>query len=200
MWCVVLLAKGDTKNALLANTLTGVPDMKMATGVLKRATEPELIGTWKYEGMVLYLFGYKSGRANTENKHELPPPHDKELLFGDAVIIAAQGDNPTNFDTKAWAAFYEKAFGGFEDLGSEDSDDDDEEEDADAEAEVEVEVEEEVEADEEEEEELVVEEEKEIEEEEVVIRPVRVTKVKRANKKIPNWYSIPELAAEPYEV
>jgi hypothetical protein len=55
------------------------------------------------------------GKAGTENKHELPPPHDGELLFGDAIVVSTAGD----FTAEGWAEFYDKAFGGFEDLGSE---------------------------------------------------------------------------------
>jgi len=194
MWCVVLLAKGDTKNGLIPAAAVGaIPDAELAKGLLKRATAPELIGTYKYEEMTLYLFGYKTGRANTENKHELPPPHDKILLFGDAVLIAAQGSTVANFDSKQYKVFYKKAFGGFEDLGDEDTEDEEDEEDEEEEEEVEDEVEEE---DEEVEEEVEVEEE----EDETPKKVVRVPKIKRGAKKVPLWFNVQELEKESYEV
>jgi len=193
MWCVVLLAKGDVRNAVVPPTLTGIPDGNTIAVITKRALAPELIGTWKYDGMVLYLFGYKSGRANTENKHELPPPHDKILLFGDAVVFGMRDGKPVNFDSKTWPVFYEKAFGGFEDL----DDDDDEDEDEDDEGDEEEEEADDAADDEEVDAEIPDEEE---EEEEVKKKVVRVTKLKRGAKRLPVWYNNTELKPEAYDI
>jgi hypothetical protein len=195
MWCVVLLAKGDVKNGLIPATLKGIPEPANMINILKRATLPELIGTYKYNDMTLYLFGYKSGRAGTENKHDLPPPHDKVLLFGEAVVCAVKDGQPVNFDTKAWPIFYEKAFGGFEELGEEDtasenSEDEEEGDESDTEDALEEEAEEEIDT------ELAEGEE----EEEETFKKIRVPKVKRGVKKLPTWFNNPELQAEAYEL
>jgi len=196
MWCVVLLTKGDVRNAFLPSTITGIPDGSTIAAITKRALAPELIGTWKYEDIVLYLFGYKTGRAGTENKHELPPPHDKILLFGDALVIALRDGKPVNFDSKTWPIFYEKAFGGFEDL----DDDEDDEEDDDEEEDEEAEEEEGDEAvDDDADAELPDEEEIPDEEEEVKKKVIRVTKLKRGAKRLPLWYNNVELKAEDYD-
>jgi hypothetical protein len=190
MWCLILQPKSTVRNALIPATITGIPDAAGIGGILRRATPPELIGTYKYEGLVLYLFGYKTGKAGTENKNELPPPHDKVLLFGEAVLFAIKDGEPVSFGTAEWPKFYEAANGGFEDL------DEDEEEDEDEDGEEEEEEEEEeVVAAEEEEEVLPVEEE---EEEKPV--PIKVAKVKRGNKRVPNWFTLPELSAEEYHL
>jgi len=191
MWCVVLQPKGTTRNALLPATAiseSALPTPAIVGTILRRATPPDSIGTWPWNGFVLHLFAYKTGKAGTENKHELPPPHDTGLFFGEAVILATKANVLVSFSTTDYPKFFNDANGGFEDLGSEDS-----EEEGDEEEEEEEEVEEEVEEDEE-----VVEEVDE-EEEEVVRRPApKVSKSKRTNKKMATWFSLPELEAEAY--
>lgn len=187
MWCVVLQPKSTTRNAVLPAGST--PTAEVVGTILRRATPPELIGTYKWNGHIVYLFAYKTGKAGTENKHELPPPHDTILLFGEAVMIATKGGTAVSFGTAEYTKFYNESFGGFEDLGSEDSEDDeDEEEDAEEE-------EEEDEAAEEEEEE---EGEFEEDEEELVVPVPKAVKAKRGAKKAPNYYTQSELTAEDY--
>jgi len=196
MWCVVLQPKGTTRNAVLDANSSCPPVAATVGTILRRATPPELIGTWTWQGHTLYLFAYKTGKAGTENKHELPPPYDSVLLFGEAVIIATKANTLVSFGTVEYPKFYNEALGGFEELGSEDSeeDEDEEEEEEEGEAEDEEEEEEEVEEDNEGEAE-------EEEEEEVVRRPPpKVSKSKRTNKKMSAWYAIPELEAEPYSI
>jgi hypothetical protein len=114
------------------------------------------------------------------------------LLFGEAVLFAVKEGVPVSFGTAEWPKFYETGHGGFEDLGEEDSDDEEEGEEEEEEEEEEV-------AAEEEEEEVVAAEEDE-EEEEAEVKPVKITKVKRGNKRLPAWYTQPELTAEAYEL
>ena len=176
MWCLILQPKGTTRNATLPNDRTEVLDCAAACALLRRATAPELIGTWKWvkqgapisEGAVtVYLFGYKTGKAGTENKHELPPPHDTILLFGEALLCATQRDSLISFDANMFKNFYNELNGGFDDL-DEDEDDDEEEE--------------------------------EEEEEEPPVRIVKITKSKKASKKIPAWFSLDELKPEEYDM
>ena len=69
-----------------------------------------------------------SGRANTENKYDLPPPIDTELYFGTIAIVGVdETDELIDLDKATWDKIYEKLFGGFDDIGDEDEDDDDEE-------------------------------------------------------------------------
>jgi hypothetical protein len=184
MWCVVLQPKGTSRNAQIpANTATHSP--ALIGTILRRATPPEYVGLWNWAGMVVHLYAYKTGKAGTENKHELPPPHDTILLFGEAVLIAAKGPSLVSFTTGEYTKFYNEILGGFDDIGSEDSDTEDEVSESEEELE---------------EEESASESEAElIEEEEEEVRPVKVTKVKRATKKITTWYTIPELVPESYD-
>jgi hypothetical protein len=78
------------------------------------------------EGSYVTLFAKDEGRANSENKYELPPPIDKELYYGSMVLIKHTGkeitnDNVEDLSLEEWNKLYEKLFGGFEDLNEEDS-------------------------------------------------------------------------------
>jgi hypothetical protein len=195
-YCIVLQPKGTTRNAQLNDAVLSseVPSAAAAGGILRRAVLPDLIGTYKYGSNVLHLFGYKTGKAGTENKHELPPPFDKVLLFGEAVVFMTCASKFVSFNVVEYKKWYTTAFGGFEDLGDEDSDDSDGE---DLDEDEEEEVEEVINEEEEEEPDLgdIVEEE---EEEEVQRPPPKVSKAKRNLKKVPAWYSIAELQPEAY--
>ena len=62
------------------------------------------------------IYGKTNGRANTENKYDLPPPIDTKLLFGTLCIFKKTNDEVTNLMKKDWLETYESLFGGFEDL------------------------------------------------------------------------------------
>ena len=83
--------------------------------------------TWKVclgNNYNIELYGKGKGRAGQENKFELPPPFDTTLLFGTCVLINENG----NLTIQEWEKIYEHLYGGFEDIGSEDSEDEDEDE------------------------------------------------------------------------
>jgi hypothetical protein len=200
-YCIVLQPKSTTRNAQIGDSwlAEGKPSPAAAGAILRRATLPELVGTWKAAGsQTIHLYAYKSGKAGTENKHELPPPHDNVLLFGEAVMFATVGAKFASFSDTEYKKWYAAAFGGFEDLGDEDTDSDGEGGGDEEEEEVEEEVEEEAagESESESEGEVV-----ESEEEEVVVRkppPKLAAKPKRNLKKLPAWVYADELMPEPY--
>jgi DNA-directed RNA polymerase subunit M/transcription elongation factor TFIIS len=170
---LLLTAKGEVKTVKLALENGEVTSAAIQIA-LKKKTEPECVGTYPYKNKVLSLFGYTQGRAGTENKHELPPPHDTQLLFGDVLVLVNDKNGswkrPIPFKPEEYTTFYNDSFGGFESLDEEDSDSEEEEEDDDDDepAQEEAEDVEEVAADEEKEEEEETEEEEEAEEEEEV--------------------------------
>ena len=211
MLCTILQPKQTTRNAFLPSDCMGIPTPAHIGTMLRRATAPDKIGTWKHGSLTIHLYGYKTGKAGTENKHELPPPHDTILLFGDAVLVATDNSSLANFNNDTYKTFYNTIMGGFEDI--EDSDEEEEEEEDDAAPDGEEEApngeeeeapdgEEDEEEDEEEEAEEEAEEEEEKEEEEqkkkkaLAVR--RVTKPKKSNKKLPAYYALPELVADSY--
>lgn len=77
------------------------------------------------------VFGKTKGRAGQENKYEFPPPIDNTLLFGSCVIVNKKNGKPTNISKEEWSAVYEHLYGGFEDIGSENSDEEETDEDDD---------------------------------------------------------------------
>jgi len=203
MWCVILQPKGTTRNAVIPVEATvagaGIPEVAVIGQILRRAAPPERIGTWKWNGMTIVLYAYKTGKAGTENKHELPPPHDKGLYFGEAVLIAVKGGTPVSFQTADFTKFYAEKFGGFEETGDgEEEEEEDEDEDEDEEEEEEEEEVEEAEGEEGEEAEEEVDPEAEAEAEKEVKKPVKVAKVKRNTKKMPTWYTQLDMEPEPY--
>lgn len=66
------------------------------------------------------IYGKKEGRANSENKYELPPPVDTILLFGNLSIIKIVNELHADLSSNEWNEVYESLFGGFEDIGNSD--------------------------------------------------------------------------------
>lgn len=83
--------------------------------------------TWCVKNNYYSVFSKTSGRANQENKYELPPPIDNELYFGKMIAIKHSSKELKNkgeiqdLSKEEWESTYETLFGGFEDLGDEDS-------------------------------------------------------------------------------
>ena len=145
-----LTVKGEVKQVKLPATVT-LADIQKS---LKKKTTAEHLGTYKYKNKYLQLFGYQIGKAGTENKHELPPPHDSMLVFGDILVFTtASEDDITHvipFKTEDYEAFYTSAYGGFDSMDEEDEEGEDEEvvdAEVDVDAEVEVDAEVDVDAD-----------------------------------------------------
>jgi hypothetical protein len=74
------------------------------------------------------VYGKTNGRANSENKYEFPPPIDNTLFFGNCVIVNKHNNVPVSITSDDWDDIYEYLYGGFEDLGDEDSEEDEEDE------------------------------------------------------------------------
>ena len=72
------------------------------------------------------VYARDEGKANTENKYDMPPPIDNDLYFGNfAIINKNKKGELVSLSVKEWNKIYESLFGGFENL--EEFDDDDEE-------------------------------------------------------------------------
>jgi len=73
----------------------------------------------------IQLYGKKNGRAGQENKYDFPPPVDSVLFFGSCVLVGKdlKTGEVVDLEEDDWEEIYEFLFGGFDDLGSEDSDD-----------------------------------------------------------------------------
>ena len=68
------------------------------------------------------LYGKLTGRAGHENKYEFPPPVDTDLFFGKCVLVNGTGD----LTVAEWNRVYENLYGGFDDVGANDSDSEEE--------------------------------------------------------------------------
>ena len=82
--------------------------------------------TWKYNNSYLSVFAKDNGRANNENKCELPRPIDEELYFGSMLVVhhseaELTNDNVLDATENMWESFLAKEMGAEEDLGEEDS-------------------------------------------------------------------------------
>jgi len=92
--------------------------------------------TWGIEDLegknyMLSVFGKTTGRANQENKFEFPPPIDNTLFFGNCVIVNKVNNAPASLSAKEWESIYDYLYGGFEDIGDEDSEEEEDDDDDD---------------------------------------------------------------------
>jgi len=74
--------------------------------------------------LVISVYGKTSGRAGQENKYDFPPPIDNTLFFGTCLLVAnvsVENNTCDSLKIAKWNTIYEALFGGFEDIGDEDS-------------------------------------------------------------------------------
>jgi hypothetical protein len=84
--------------------------------------------TWKIDVNTkvfnISVYGKLNGKVNQENKYDFPPPIDKLLFFGNCVLVNKNEIGECiDLSPKDWELCYEHLFGGFEDIGDEDSED-----------------------------------------------------------------------------
>lgn len=77
----------------------------------------------------IQLYGKTVGKATYENKYEFPPPVDSVLFFGSCILVNVLNNVVVDLSEKEWQKVYEFLYGGFEDMGSEDSSEEEEEDD-----------------------------------------------------------------------
>ena len=137
---VLLSQKGEVKQVKLPCKGVSIADIKKA---IKSKTDVELLGSYEFPPLTIYMFGASDGKQGTENEHELPPPHDNVLAFGDIVMIASQNKDysvPEPFTPANYEKFYQYIFEGDDDEEEEDDEEDVEETIEDEEKEEEVEL------------------------------------------------------------
>lgn len=88
--------------------------------------------THKSKQLFISVFAKNIGKANTENKFDLPPPVDNELYFGKVLILACKKEhseeNVVNLTADIWDKMYETLMGGFEDIENTSDEEESEEE------------------------------------------------------------------------
>ncbi len=122
---VVLLSANGESRTLKTGAITGIPTGAGVAKAVRKTRPAEVVGSYTWKGATLQLWGWKDGKAGTENKHELPPPHDEGLFFSDIIVAESTGKD---FTVEEWKLFYNEAFKGFEDLDEKDGDEDSESE------------------------------------------------------------------------
>ena len=78
----------------------------------------DLIHEWKLnEKKISYricVYADKSGSVNTINQYELPPPIDKDILYGDIIVVAYKKINHVykkfDLNVDSWSIFYNRMF------------------------------------------------------------------------------------------
>jgi hypothetical protein len=99
----------------------------------KKSDGFELRHSWqtkksKYSFTSVSLYARDTGKANTENKYDLPPPIDNILYFGCITLVAKNEEGEyVDLSVEEWTTFYEDLFGGFENLADTAKEDEEEE-------------------------------------------------------------------------
>ena len=88
--------------------------------------------TWNVNGVYVSLYARDDGKANQENKYDLPPPLDNNLFFNKMLLIKHSfqeysDGTEMNLSLDEWSNIYENLFGGFESLDNEEEESSEEE-------------------------------------------------------------------------
>lgn len=96
---------------------------------------------WSYEGSMIQCYGCLEGKADKENKHELPPTGEKlietidnsdtQLIFNDIFVVRVENKKYLDFDVSEYGLFYNLCFKGFDDCLSVNDDEEEVEEEED---------------------------------------------------------------------
>jgi len=123
---IVLKKEGSKSISSIPNDLINLLNLNKIKGVLKNKGVGKIIllHTFLLYDTTLELWGWVNGRAGQENKHELPPPIDTILYFGDILCIKRNSDHSIiELTINDYNKLYDHIYGGFESLGTEDTED-----------------------------------------------------------------------------
>ena len=125
---IIVEKTGSLKNA----KTTDLVDLYKKCG-FKTAEGFSLNHAWSVEfndtEYKLEIYGKITGRANTENKYEFPPPIDNVLFFGSCAAILYVNDKMTDMGTQEFKDIMDHLYGGYSDIGDSEEEDEDEEDD-----------------------------------------------------------------------
>lgn len=114
--CILIEKTGEMKEVKITTleNLYKVCKFKKPDNFDRRHTWTVKLKKDKYN---IKLYARDEGRANTENKYDLPPPIDHDLYFGNILLIGFNSANELiDISLEIWEQIYEKLFGGFENL------------------------------------------------------------------------------------
>jgi hypothetical protein len=125
----IIIIKKTSTVGLICKKNIGLNNLYKRAG-FKKNNDFNKRHTWEVKDAFISIYARDTGRANTENKCELPPPIDTTLYFGSMVVIKHADKTPSDenlldLSLSEWEKIYESLFGGFEDLGSEEESEED---------------------------------------------------------------------------
>jgi len=109
-----LLKNGEVKDIIIENNIK--TSLKKLSGL-----DYYIDGLWSINKNQYFLYVSDLDKAGMENKHDLPPPHDNDLYFGDLYIIKKCDDTFVDISVQEYILLMGKLFKGFEDLDSDNS-------------------------------------------------------------------------------
>lgn len=83
---------------------------------------------YDYNDRFVTIYAFTEGKSGNENKHELPPPLDNSIYYGNIYALYHENEKLCDMSIEDYKAFYEAAFGGFEDLDEDDEEESEDEE------------------------------------------------------------------------
>lgn len=126
---IIVEKTGSLKNA---KTTDDTNELYKKCG-FKTAEGFSIAHTWSVEfndtEYKLEIYGKVTGRANTENKYEFPPPIDNVLFFGSCAAILYVNERMTDMGTQEFKDIMDHLYGGYSDIGDSEDEDEDEEDD-----------------------------------------------------------------------
>ena len=122
----------EKTGSLKSQKVGGVSDLYKKCG-FKNAEGFSCVHTWTIDfndiEYKLSIFGKRDGKANTENKFEFPPPIDNVLFFGScAAVLSTENGSIGDMTPEEFTDIIDNLYGGYSDIGSEDSEEEEEEE------------------------------------------------------------------------
>lgn len=130
---IIIIGKtGECKDVNVKNVT--INEISKKCGIRKLDNFEKRI-SWKIKhkcnSLIVAVYAKNTGRANSENKFDMPPPIDNELYFGSIAVVAYKDkiSETTCFDFSVddWCKTYEKLMGGFIDLSKESEEESEEE-------------------------------------------------------------------------
>jgi hypothetical protein len=125
---IIIEKTGSLKNA----KTTDLVDLYKKCG-FKTAEGFSLNHAWSVEfndtEYKMEIYGKVTGRANTENKYEFPPPIDNVLFFGSCAAVLYVNNKMTDMGTSEFKDIIDHLYGGYSDIGDEEDEEEEDEDD-----------------------------------------------------------------------
>lgn len=115
---IILRDNKSVKEILVPDSLcTGQLDISVVQGIKSKGHDHiERECDYEWNNNVISMYCWSEGSESKINKHDLPPPIDNELYYGDILVLRHENGNLLDLSKDNYNKFYEDAFGGFEDI------------------------------------------------------------------------------------